>query len=373
MSVPVLDVALAYYHAVVDAADDPRLAVKYDVIDTLTQANGPLAPLVQALLDACETVGFFYVSGYTERQLELERLIDASMREFFSLPVTEKLAMPMSAGGRAWRGYFPVGAELTSGKPDLKEGIYFGRDLPSSHEAVRRSLPLHGPNLYPRSPANMGPLVREYMHQCAVLGHLLLALLARGLQLPASYFADGLVKDHLPLFRAFHYPPRNMLDARLVRASESLWGVGEHTDYGLLTLLKQDDVGGLEVRALDGTTWVPVPPIDGTLVVNLGDILESITAGLLRSTPHRVRMVSETRMRISLPFFFDPGFESVVQRVPLNKDLRNRAADRRAERAARGFTRWDREIEPPVAGVPYGQYLVTKVSRVFPDLATAKL
>src|SRR4051812_11518079 len=109
MSVPVLDVALAYRHAVTDAADDPRLAVKYGVIDALTQANGPLVPLAEALLDACETVGFFYVSGYTERQRELERLIDASMREFFSLSVTEKMEMPMSAGGRAWRGYFPVG------------------------------------------------------------------------------------------------------------------------------------------------------------------------------------------------------------------------------------------------------------------------
>ena len=133
----------------------------------------------------------------------------------------------------------------------------------------------------------------------------MLAGVALSLGLDAGYFAAGYTADPTILFRIFHYPPS------LPQAGG--WGVGEHTDYGLLTLLAQDDAGGLQVRAPDG--WIDAPPIPGTLVCNIGDMLDRLTGGRYRSTPHRVRNLSG-HDRLSFPFFLDPGFADEVPPLP---------------------------------------------------------
>ena len=107
------------------------------------------------------------------------------------------------------------------------------------------------------------------------------------------------------LFRIFHYPPQP--------ADDDGWGVGEHTDYGLLTLLAQDANAGLQVRTPGG--WVDAPPIPGTFVCNIGDMLDRLTGGYYRSTPHRVRNLTG-RERLSFPFFFDPDFTAEVPPLP---------------------------------------------------------
>src|SRR4029078_181755 len=141
--------------------------------------------------------------------------------------------------------------------------------------------------------------------------------LALSLGLEESYFADHGTADPLTLFRIFNYPPP---------ADPSLWGVGEHTDYGLLTILLQDDAGGLEVRSR--SRGVPAPPVPGSFVCNIGDMLDRMTRGLYRSTPHRVRNPAP-RARLSLPFFFAPTFFARVQ--PIDLPARD-APDDRAER-----------------------------------------
>ncbi len=98
---------------------------------------------------ACRDTGFFYVTGHGVPAAVFDQL-DAAARAFFALPDADKAQISMAAGGRAWRGWFPVGGELTSGRPDLKEGIYFGTELPDDHPRVRAGLPLHGRNLFPR-------------------------------------------------------------------------------------------------------------------------------------------------------------------------------------------------------------------------------
>ena len=128
------------------------------------------------------------------------------------------------------------------------------------------------------------------------LGHWLMAGLALSLGLEESYFADCCTGEPLALFRIFNYPPP---------ADPDRWGVGEHTDYGLLTILLQDEVGGLEVKSQ--SRWVPAPPVPGSFVCNIGDMLDRMTGGLFRSTPHRVRNPAP-RDRLSFPFFFDPNF-----------------------------------------------------------------
>jgi isopenicillin N synthase-like dioxygenase len=131
--------------------------------------------------------------------------------------------------------------------------------------------------------------------------------------------------------------------------------VGEHTDYGLLTILKQDDTGGLEVKS--GGDWRPAPPVAGTFLCNIGDMLDRMTAGQYKSTPHRVRNVAR-RDRLSFPFFFDPHFDARIEPIVTVDGMR--AADDRS-------ARWDHASVHDFEGT-YGDYILAKVSKVFPQL-----
>jgi isopenicillin N synthase-like dioxygenase len=127
-------------------------------------------------------------------------------REFFALPLETKMEIQMALGGRAWRGYFPVGDELTSGQPDWKEGVYFGAELDESHPLVKAGTPMHGANLFPANPPLFRETVLEYMAAMTELGHRLMAGIALSLGLEANYFADRYTADPLTLLRIFNYP-----------------------------------------------------------------------------------------------------------------------------------------------------------------------
>jgi isopenicillin N synthase-like dioxygenase len=294
---------------------------------------------------ACRQHGFFYVVGHGVEQELQQRLFNLS-REFFALPTATKQQIAMEKGGRAWRGYFRVGDELTSGLPDQKEGLYFGQELPASHPAVQAEAPLHGANQFPEHPPALRSTVLEYMAALTELGHQLMAGLALGLGLDERYFWEHGTREPLTLFRIFNYPPP---------LQQNLWGVGEHTDYGLLTILLQDDTGGLEVKS--GSNWIPAPPIAGSFVCNIGDMLDRMTRGVYRSTPHRVRNPAP-RDRLSFPFFFDPGFFAPVKAIDLPNG--ESAPDDRA-------SRWDQTSVHVFSGT-YGDYLLGKVGKVFPGL-----
>ncbi|HWE36249.1 MAG TPA: 2-oxoglutarate and iron-dependent oxygenase domain-containing protein [Isosphaeraceae bacterium] len=301
---------------------------------------------------ACRESGCFYVVGHGVDEALQRRLHDLS-REFFAQELDAKLAIRMALGGRAWRGYFRVGDELTSGKPDQKEGLYFGAELPADDPRVRAGTPLHGPNLFPARPEGLRDAVLDYMAALTGLGHRLMAGLALGLGLEESYFAERLTGEPLTLFRIFNYPPPPP-------GAPDLWGVGEHTDYGLLTILLQDDAGGLEVQSR--SRWMPAPPVPGSFVCNIGDMLDRLTGGLYRSTPHRVRNPAP-RDRLSFPFFFDPGFFAPVRPIDLPgheppPEDRDERRDRASVHAFRGT---------------YGDYLLGKVGKVFPELRAAVL
>jgi isopenicillin N synthase-like dioxygenase len=320
-SVPVIDVA-----ALVSGAGDPRAA-----------ADGIGA--------ACREHGFFYVVNHGVSQPLQDRL-EALARRFFSAELDTKMGLRMELGGRAWRGYFPVRGELTSGKPDIKEGLYFGTELGEDDPRVRAGLPLHGRNLFPELPG-FRETVLEYMDAVTALGHALMKGIALSLGLAPGYFADRITGDPLILFRIFHYPP--------VSPRSDEWGVGEHTDYGVLTILKQDDVGGLQVKS--GARWIEAPPVRGSFVCNIGDMLDRMTGGLYRSTPHRVLNTSG-RDRYSFPLFFDPSFDARIERLDVSGA--GAVPDDRDER-------WDRASVHDFEGT-YGDYLLAKVSKVFPQL-----
>lgn len=308
-----------------------------------------------ALGVACRRDGFFYIAGHGLDPALVAAVFDES-RRFFALPLAQKQAIAMARGGRAYRGFFPVGGELTSGQPDLKEGLYFGQELPPDHPRVAAGVPLHGANLFPAELPALRPLVLAYMDALARIGQRVLAGLALSLGLPLRHFAEGVTAEPLLLFRVFHYPAQEPDALRPPGAGERL-GVGEHSDYGVLTLLAQDEVGGLEVRSRGG--WRAAPPLPGTLLCNIGDMLDRLTRGLYRSTPHRV-VNRSGRSRLSLPFFFDPDFAAEVSPLPLDADLTAEIGDDPRER-------WDRESVHAFQGT-YGDYVLRKIGRVFPAL-----
>jgi isopenicillin N synthase-like dioxygenase len=261
------------------------------------------------------------------------------------------MAIAMAHGGRAWRGYFPLDGELTSGRPDRKEGIYFGTELSPDDKRVEAGLPLHGSNLYPAL-AGFRETLLAYIDEVTAVGQLLLSGIAVGLGLPHDYFLERYTCDPTVLFRIFNYPPST------AGADENELGVGEHTDYGLLTLLQQDEVGGLQVWHHD--RWIPAPPVPDSFVCNVGDMLERMTAGRYVSALHRVRNVS-ARDRISMPLFLDPSFDSVLAPIEIL------APDPTATGRRRHGRRWDGTDLATVSGT-YGDYLLGKVSKVFPEL-----
>lgn len=310
------------------------------------------ARVAREIARACEAHGFFYLTGHGIG-LEVLRELEAQSRRFFALPLEEKLAIDMARGGRAWRGFFPVGGELTSGVPDLKEGLYLGTDLAADHPRVTARLPMHGANLWPAALPGLKVAAEAYMAGATRAAAALMEGFSLSLGLDADYFGATYTDEPTVLFRIFHYPARGPGGEDWSRS----WGVGEHTDYGLLTLLAQDAHGGLQVKAPGG--WIEAPPIEGALVCNIGDMLERLTGGRYRSTPHRVRNVSG-QDRLSFPLFFDPDFTARMAPLP------------GVAAATGGEGRWDGASVHDFDGT-YGDYLLSKVAKVFPNLVDEAL
>jgi isopenicillin N synthase-like dioxygenase len=304
------------------------------------------AGVAEQIARACEAHGFFYAVGHGVSAEVLATLEDQS-RRFFALPLEAKQRIEMARGGRAWRGWFPLGGELTSGQPDRKEGLYLGTELAPDHPRVRAGLPMHGPNLWPAELPGLKPAVLAYMDAATRAAAALMQGVSLSLGLDADYFERTYTAEPTILFRIFHYPA----------GGGDAWGVGEHTDYGLLTLLAQDRYGGLQVKTPGG--WIEAPPIEGALVCNIGDMLERLTGGRFKSTPHRVRNVSG-HDRLSFPLFFDPDFLAPMQPLPVAAEARSRVAADRMER-------WDQASVHEFEGT-YGDYLLGKLAKVFPQL-----
>ncbi|MEH1853411.1 MAG: 2-oxoglutarate and iron-dependent oxygenase domain-containing protein [Nostoc sp.] len=335
--VPIIDIS-ALVSGKGDLCREAALRLRYSVASQINQA--------------CQESGFFYIIGHGVDENLQQRLEEIS-RQFFAQDLETKLKIRMALAGIAWRGYFPVGGELTSGKPDLKEGIYFGAEQGEEHPLVQAGTQMHGSNLFPANIPQFAETVLEYMEAMTNLGHTLMTGIALSLGLEASYFADRYTSEPLVLFRIFNYPP-NLSPSD----GEPIWGVGEHTDYGVLTILKQDNSGGLQVKSK--SHWVAAPPVPGSFVCNIGDMLEKMTAGLYRSTPHRVQNQSGNH-RLSFPFFFDPNFDVQVKSIELDHIVANDHSDR-----------WDQTNIHDFRGT-YGDYVLSKVSKVFPELQRSLL
>ena len=257
---------------------------------------------------ACEERGFFYITGHGVDATLIDAVFAAS-RQFFDLPMADKLAVDKKLSS-CNRGYEPLRAQTleAGGLPDLKESFYIGAEVAADDPRVRAGRFNTGPNQWPEGLPEFRAVMARYYQAAYALGALVVRGLALSLQVPASHF-DGYLTDAAATLRLLHYPPQPANPAPGEK------GCGEHTDFGGVTLLLQDEAGGLQVRDAQARRWIDAPPVPGAFVVNIGDLFARWTNDRYVSTLHRVINVSG-RERYSVPFFFTGNLEHQVACIP---------------------------------------------------------
>lgn len=272
---------------------------------------GDLLRIADEIRTVSVAVGFFYIAGHGVDAALVADIFEAN-RRFHALPVAEKAKVRQNRWHRGWMGLGD--AELRSSekfaparRPNRMESFMLRHELGPDHPDVIAGKPLQGPNQWPAD-AWICDAMRRYDASIRDLGLRLLPVLS---------LAVGEAVDFLPRFfappstalRLIHYPPTP------VDRPEDLFGSHPHTDYGFLTILAQDDVGGLQVQSMAGD-WIDAPSIPGMFLCNIGDAFSRWTNDVFRSTPHRVINASTERDRYSVAYFFDPNLDATIACLP---------------------------------------------------------
>jgi isopenicillin N synthase-like dioxygenase len=276
--------------------------------------GGDLGPLARQLRQACETIGFFYIRNHGVPQGIIDAAFDAS-RRFFELPLEERLKTKMDERFR--RGFMQQGINQHSGfAPDQKESFEIGMDLALDDPDVAAGTPLHGPNRWPAEHPWLKESIEAYRTEVLELGRRLLRLFALSLDMPEQFFVPHADKPMMGT-RLFHYPPAPPI------TDENAFGAAPHTDYGMITLLVQDPIGGLELQTRSGE-WIAAPYVPGTFVINLGDLFKVWTNDVYVSNKHRV-VNRSGRERYSIPTFFNLNYHTLVSCLPTCQSADNPA------------------------------------------------
>lgn len=257
--------------------------------------------------EACLDLGFMYIVGHGVSPDLRERVFEQAA-VFFALPEDRKMAIDM-AHSPCNNGYESLRAQtLEAGAPpDLKEGYYIGEELAPDHPRVLAGGFNLGPNQWPDGLPEFRSVMNEYYDEMVSLGERLMHGLALSLNLEEDYFSD-FCTDPLTGLRLLHYPPQP------ANAHPDEKGCGAHTDFGGITMLMQDDNGGLQVMGAD-QQWIHAPPLPNSYIVNLGDMIARWTNDKYRSTLHRVVNVSGQE-RYSVPFFYSGRLDHEVSALP---------------------------------------------------------
>lgn len=270
------------------------------------------AAFVTTLRDTLHGPGFCYLIGH-EVDPELSDAVMDVSREFFGRPENDRLAI-VNTNTPHFRGYTRLGMEHTNGISDWRDQI----DIGPEHEPVDPGpdgpawLRVRGPNQWPPSVPAMEPTVTRWMEEMAVVGAAVLRAIALGLGQPADHFVESTEPNPEVLVKIIRYPAQDT-------GADTGQGVGLHHDSGLLSFIMQDDVGGLQVE-LDGVL-IDAGPMPGSLVLNIGEMLQIATDGYLRATKHRVVSPPARHERLSVAYFFNPRMETTFDTIPLPPEL----------------------------------------------------
>jgi isopenicillin N synthase-like dioxygenase len=282
------------------------------------------------------------VEGHGLEPSEIARVFEQS-EELFALSKSEKECLSdktMSRGYTNMQNETLDPAHQTEG--DTKEGYYIGRDIPINDPRYN-PMKLRGPNQWPDPEAlpHFRPVMENYHDKASKIGLRLVQLMAKSLGLDESYF-DKDFAEPVATLRLLHY------DKRQSEPEKGIYACGAHSDYGMATLLLTDEHPGLQIYHKG--EWIDVPPRPHSFVVNLGDMLQIWTNGRYKSTLHRVLTSSEYE-RYSIPFFYDPHFETVVDCLPTCTSDNN---------------------PPKYTSTTAGQHLVSKYKETHADFAPEK-
>lgn len=264
----------------------------------------------EAIRKACSETGFFYIINHGVPQ----KVIDAAMaaaKTFFAFPAEVKRQVAVNKRHRGWHA---LGGALMyeATKPDFKEFFSMGLELPEDDPCVLAGEALRGPNQWPDFMPELRLALDAYYEEIGQAGADLLKAVAVGLGIAPAFFEPKYGK-RLQRTQMVYYPPHPP------RAETDQFGVAPHTDYGCITLLYQDNSGGLQVRELGSNSWIDATPMEGSLVVNVGDLLARWSNDRFRSTLHRVINTSGHE-RYSIATFYDPTYGAVVDPCDLGID-----------------------------------------------------
>lgn len=275
------------------------------IVDFADVAQGDRAALARAgaaVHEAFITDGFFYIANHGVPDGVIEAAL-AEARTFFAEPQEAKRKVAINLRHRGFSG---IGDALMyeAKKPDNKEFFTMGLELAEDDPDVLAGEALRGPNNWPADRPEFRRALEQYYAAIGDCGAMVLSAVALSLGKPADFFA-GSYRKRLQRTQFIHYPPQPPA------LGQDLYGVAPHTDFGCLTLLWQDNSGGLEVYDRKAKGWIDAPPIPGTLVINSGDLLARWTNDVYASTPHRV-VNRSGRDRYSVATFYDPDFKAVI-------------------------------------------------------------
>ncbi|KAI1856709.1 uncharacterized protein JN550_013676 [Neoarthrinium moseri] len=306
----------------------------------------------KALVDAWQKDGILQIA-MTPRQEALHSQAQQNSQEFFSRPHAEKAACVDS---QSYSGYIASGEEITDGIADYSEIFTVTKDLELGDAKVKAQWPCHGRCPWPD--AAMRDVMKEYMNELGNCGETMLRLLEYGLEIPEGTLTQQ-TDDGWHHLRILRFPPHNKTNGKGKKGR----GIGSHTDYGLLVIAAQDDVGGLFIRppyqgekyanweksaagmAEEDEKWTYVPPVPGVFTVFPGDMMQYMSNSTLPSTSHKVGL--NTRDRFAFAYFHEPNFKTTCRPLP-------------------GYDAG----QTPREGIHYGTHFTNMFLRNYPDRIT---